>query len=328
MGSAGDKNDFDSPWKEALEKFLRPFLALCFPTIEEWIDWSRDVMFLDKELQSIQHDAEAGRQYVDKLIRVTTRDGLESWILVHIEVQAQVDAQLPQRLYRYFQALDQIHRRPVLSLAVLADGDPNFRPHTYIQRHRGCGVQFDFLSCKLLDLPEERLQRKGDPIARIIQAHRAALITSRDSPERRMRKLELLRYLKEEENEFARGELHQVLRLLDWLLQLSEPEEIKLRQELAELEPETSMPYVTSFERFARQEGRQEGLERGREEGREEGLRQAVREVLLIRFGEVPRPVEEGLIAAADADRLGRWHRLALTAPSLASVSETIIADR
>lgn len=65
-----DRNDFDSPWKEALERFLRPFLTLCFPAVEAQIDWSLDVIFLDEELQVFLPDTEAGRQLVDKLIRV------------------------------------------------------------------------------------------------------------------------------------------------------------------------------------------------------------------------------------------------------------------
>ena len=328
MSGGGEHHDFDSPWKEALEKFLRPFLALCFPTIEAGIDWSRDVVFLDKELQALHHDAEAGRQYVDKLIRVFALDGSESWILVHVEVQAQPDVQLPQRLFQYHQRLDQIHRRPVVSLAVLADGDPHFHPHAYTRSLWGCEVRFEFPTCKLLDLPEERLQRKGDPIARVIQAHRAALITSRDSPQRRMRRLELLRHLKQEEDVYARGELHQVLRLLDWLLQLSEAQEIELRQELAELNPKTLMPFVTSFERYARQEGRQEGLEEGLEQGLQtgeiRGLRQAIREVLAIRFGELPDALAERLDASTDREQLKYWHRLAVMAPTLAAVSDEV----
>ena len=313
MSGSEERNDFDSPWKEALEKFLRPFLALCFPAIEAGIDWSREVLFLDKELQALHHDAEAGRQYVDKLIRVFARDGSESWILVHVEVQAQADPGLPERMFQYHQRLDQSHRRPVVSLAVLADGDPNFHPQAFTRALWGCGVRFEFPTCKLLDLPEERLQRKGDPIARVIQAHRAALRTTSDSPNRRIRKLELLRHLKQEENEFERAALHQVLRLMDWLLPLSEIQEITLLHELAALEPEKTMPFVTSFERFARQEGRREG--------RQDGLRQALREVLLTRFGEVPDRLEEHLNACTDADQLRRWHRLALTAPTLLAVS-------
>jgi hypothetical protein len=211
----------------------------------------------------------------------------------------------------------------VVSLAVLADGDPEYRPHSYTRSDWGWRVLVEFPICKLLDLPEERLPRKGDPIARIVQAHRAALATSRDSPERRIRKFELLRHLKQEKDEFGEGELHQVLRLLDWLLQLSEPEEIQLRQDLAKLKPETFMPYVTSFERFARQEGRQEGLQTGELRG----LRQAIREVVLTRFGQIPEPVAEALDACTETSRLRIWLRLAASSPTLDDIREDRVGD-
>ncbi len=35
-----DKPDYDSPWKEALERFFPEFLALLFPAIYAQIDWS------------------------------------------------------------------------------------------------------------------------------------------------------------------------------------------------------------------------------------------------------------------------------------------------
>ena len=161
----GERHDFDSPWKEALEKFLRPFLALCFPAVEALIDWSREVVFLDKELQALEHDAEAGRQYVDKLIRTYQCDGTEAWILVHVEIQTQPDPQLAERMFLYQERLDLRYRRPVISLAVLADGDPQYRPQSYQRRLGGCWLEFGFPTCKLLDFSEEQLQRPGDPIA-------------------------------------------------------------------------------------------------------------------------------------------------------------------
>jgi len=65
-----ERSDFDSPWKDLLERYLQPFLALCFPKIEAAIDWSHGFDFLDKELQAAVRDAASGRQYVDKLVRV------------------------------------------------------------------------------------------------------------------------------------------------------------------------------------------------------------------------------------------------------------------
>jgi len=76
-------DDFDSPWKEALEQALPDFLALFFsPDAHAGIDWSRGYRFRDKELQQVVRDAELGRRYADKLAEVYTLDGAETWVLV------------------------------------------------------------------------------------------------------------------------------------------------------------------------------------------------------------------------------------------------------
>jgi hypothetical protein len=68
--------DYDSPWKEALDACFEPFLALLFPEVHVQIDWSRGYESLDKEFQQVVREAEVGRRYVDKLVKVWTKDGV------------------------------------------------------------------------------------------------------------------------------------------------------------------------------------------------------------------------------------------------------------
>ena len=82
-------SDFDSPWKEALDRYFPSFMALLFPNIDAAIDWSRSFELLDKELQQVVREAKSGRRHVDKLVKVWRRDGVETWVLIHIEVQSQ-----------------------------------------------------------------------------------------------------------------------------------------------------------------------------------------------------------------------------------------------
>src|SRR5690349_12785050 len=93
--------DYDSPWKEALDVYFQAFLAFFFPHIHPEIDWSRGYEFLDKELQKIAPRAARGRLYVDKLVKVWRRNGRETWVLIHIEVQTQRDRHFPQRMFGY-----------------------------------------------------------------------------------------------------------------------------------------------------------------------------------------------------------------------------------
>ena len=71
-------SDYDSPWKEALESYFPQFMAFFFPDIDAQIDWQRGWEFLDKELQQIVRDAEVGRRFVDKLVKVWRRKGGET----------------------------------------------------------------------------------------------------------------------------------------------------------------------------------------------------------------------------------------------------------
>jgi hypothetical protein len=80
--------DYDSPWKEALDFYFEKFLALLFPDVHAQIDWSRGYESLDKEFQQVVREAQVGRRYVDKLVKVWTKDGDERWILIHVEVQS------------------------------------------------------------------------------------------------------------------------------------------------------------------------------------------------------------------------------------------------
>src|SRR3546814_17547065 len=80
-------NDYDSPWKEALEHYFAPFLALLAPRLHPHIDWAYAPEFLDKELQAIARDASSGRRYADKLVRVHAINHQPPLILVHVEAK-------------------------------------------------------------------------------------------------------------------------------------------------------------------------------------------------------------------------------------------------
>lgn len=61
-------NDFDGPWKEVLDVYLEDILAFFFPDAHREIDWSRNPIPLDKELQQVAPDGASAAQAVDKLV--------------------------------------------------------------------------------------------------------------------------------------------------------------------------------------------------------------------------------------------------------------------
>ena len=89
----------DSPWKEALERYLPSLLALYFPAVHAAIDWTSGYEWLNTELRQVVRDAELGKRLADVLVKVWRHDGEESWLLIHIEVQGWPEQDFAQRLF-------------------------------------------------------------------------------------------------------------------------------------------------------------------------------------------------------------------------------------
>ena len=309
--------DYDGAWKETLERYLRPFLELCFPLAAAGIDWAVAIEFLDQELQQVVRDADLGKQRTDKLVKVRRRDGGEEWVLIHVEVQAQPDPDLALRMYRYHHRIADRYGRTVVSLVVLADADPQWRPGAYAEALWGCRLRFEYPTCKLLDLEREPggLDASDNPVAVVIAAHLAAQATAGDPAARHDFKWALTRRL--HERGYGWQDILELFRLLDWLLVLPEELEVAFRRKLTEYEEKKNMPHITSIERLSRQEGRQEGRVEGRVEGQMEALRTATLEFLEARFGDVPYELREELQTLTDETVLKRLPRLAAVATGL-----------
>jgi hypothetical protein len=253
--------DYDSPWKEALDAYFEAFLALLFPEVHRQIDWSRGYESLDKEFQQVVREAEVGHRYVDKLVRVWTKEGVECWVLIHVEVQTARDAEFPRRMYVYNYRVFDRYNRPVASLAVLADDEPNWRPADYSSNLFGCQAGIRFPAVKLLDFAarEAALEASSNPFAQVVLAHLKARQTHGDPASRHAWKVRLVRNLYE--RGFSAKDVRELFRVIDWLMELPPALARVFRQDLDKIQEERHMPYVTSIERLARGDGLRMGIE-------------------------------------------------------------------
>ncbi|WZI66445.1 MAG: hypothetical protein HEQ35_01155 [Gloeotrichia echinulata IR180] len=194
------QTEFDSPWKDILQLYFEEFMLFFFPEAHAEIDWSRPPEFLDKELQQVIRDAELGKRVVDKLVKIYRRSGEESWILVHVEVQAQEESNFPRRMYNCHYRIFDIYNRSVVSIAVLGDEATNWRPNRFSYDLFGCRLDFQFPIVKLLDYQQRQSQllASRNPFATVVMAHLAALATRNNRLERKQQKLALVRRLYEQ----------------------------------------------------------------------------------------------------------------------------------
>ncbi len=272
------QTEFDSPWKDILELYFADFIRFFLPAAYAEIDWERPPEFLDKELQKVVRDAELGRRLVDKLVKVWRKNGTETWVLIHIEVQNQEESEFSERMFVYNYRIYDKYRRPVVSLAILGDERKNWQPQEFGYQLWETKVQFNFKVVKLLDYLSQwsELETSRNPFAIVVIAHLKAQETKDDRQERKKWKLMLIRRLYEQN--YSRIDVINLFQFIDWVMSLPRELEQEFWQEVQQLEEERSMPYITSVQRIGREEGRQVGIQEGRQVGIQEGRQVGIQE--------------------------------------------------
>ncbi|MCX6359198.1 MAG: cytosolic protein [Armatimonadetes bacterium] len=263
------RRNFDSPWKTILEALFPEFLQLFVPEAYDDIDWNVRPRFLDKEFDQATRGARAGSRAVDQLAEVALRDGSQTWVLVHIEVQAQRDRAFARRMYRYhLRIFDRFDREPV-SLAVLADAEPGWRPTGFGYTRWRCSARLDYPVVKLTDWADrpEELFEGGNPFGIAVAAHLAAVQAGRQPETRFARRKALYRDMRR--MGVSQDQASALMTFMDWVLELPEELDDRFWSEVGEEEDEPNMKYMSRFEMKAMERGRREGLLEGLQLGLE-----------------------------------------------------------
>lgn len=277
----------DTPWKQILEGYFPQFMAFFFPEAAKAISWSKGFDFLDSELQQVTLEAETGKRIVDKLVKVYLRNGQENWLLLHIEIQNQKEAEFSERVYIYSTRLFDKFRQAVSSFAVLGDTDRHWRPQSFHQEALGSRHDFSFQIAKLVDYKErmEELAASDNPFAIVVQAHLAAQATKGKASQqrRRQRKYSLTTMLYE--RGWSKQEVIDLYRFIDWVLTLPLELEQAFRDDLETYERGKNMPYISAIERM--------GEARGKVEGKVEGKIELINLLLAHRVGAISAETAE-----------------------------------
>jgi hypothetical protein len=199
----------------------------------------------------------------------------------------------------------------VVSLAVLADASPGFRPTGYRRGRWGCELALRFPVAKLLDWAEEpawsRLEASENCFALVVMAQVRAR-ASRDPEQRRAWKFRLVRLMYDPG--YGREAILELFRVIDWMIRLPDDLEQAFRAEVYEMEEAKHMPYVTTVERAGIEKGLQQGLQQGQKQGEAAVLLR----LLARKFGPAAAETHRARIEAADAETLLAWSERILDA--------------
>lgn len=159
----------DTLWKGILENVFDDFLRFFFIDADSLFNIEKGFQFLDKELEQLfPTDKGTAPKFVDKLVKVYTKSGIEEWLLIHIEVQGYREKDFAKRMFQYFYRILDKYDRPVTALAIFTDDDKNFNPNVYEYDQLGTTNTFKFKTYKVIAQDEVVLSNSDNPFSIVI----------------------------------------------------------------------------------------------------------------------------------------------------------------
>jgi hypothetical protein len=181
------------------------------------------------------------------------------------------------------------YRRPIVSLAILTDGQAGWRPSSYTYDHWGCAIDFRYPVVKLLDWRgrEADLAQSVNPFAQIALAQLAALTSHSQTTSLAETYRTVVRQLYRAG--YSQTYALTLMMFMDWVLALPDDITTMAEQEIANEEGIAVERLKSRWEERAEERG----LARGLEQGLEQGQRHLVLRLLERRCGPLDGPTHD-----------------------------------
>ncbi|MCF2516537.1 Rpn family recombination-promoting nuclease/putative transposase [Dyadobacter sp. CY351] len=258
----------DILWKSILEDTFEDFLRFFFPEADDVFDFSKDFEYLDKELEQLfpPDNDHYSSKFVDKLVKVFTKEGQEEWILVHIEVQGYTDPHFADRMFTYYYRIWDRYRKRTTALAILTDDNKHYYPSCFEQSFLGTSLRFEFNILKVLDQCDRKLAESDNVFAHILTTVKIALKSKKLSDKDLFDlKIQLARKLLSEK--ISKPKIAKLMKFLKFYVVLNDPFlSASYSQEVYNLTHKTytTMGIDEAVIYISREEGKEEGIELGR----------------------------------------------------------------
>ncbi|MBD1924952.1 DUF4351 domain-containing protein [Trichocoleus sp. FACHB-90] len=271
--------DHDRLFKELLTEFFTEFLELFFPEMVAYLE-PNSISFEPNEIYT---DVTAGEKYeADLLVKARFRQQ-ESYFLIHLEHQAQPQADFGRRMFRYFARLYEKFAIPVYPIAIFSYNSPKLpQPNFHrVEFPDTVVLEFNYQVIQLNRLNWRDFLQHQNPVASALMAKMN--IAPEDRPKVKLECLRLLATLR-----LNPAQMKMISGFVDTYIQLNTAEEEIFQAEIASFEPveiEVVMEIVTSW--------MQKGIEQGLEQGRHEGELAVIMRLLNRRIGTVAPELQE-----------------------------------
>jgi len=312
----------DQLFKDLLKAFFYDFLTLFLPAVAAGID-PDSITFLDP--QTFTDLPQGYLRLADLVADIQASGGQFGMVLVHTEVQGELEAAFGYRMWEYNSLLRLRHRKPAISIALLPFLDAG-EVRLVAYNETLFGQEYHLLDYWQVGL--RGLSADDYLVATPILAPILASLMRPEGLGRVELKVAIAERLRASGLDDAR--LFLAVNFMETYLELDELEQIAYR---ARLQTEgtgtmeaTKLTWADKILLQGIERGREEGIGRGREEGELMAKRAVAMRLARSRFGDLPADLETWL-ARADSDSLDVALDQLLRAESAAALLTALPAE-
>ena len=242
-----------------MEEVFPDLLRFIYPDADDEYNMERGFEFLDKELAELnpQPDEEKDSRFADKLVKVYHRNGVEEWVLLHVEVQGDTQDRdaFAERMYTYFYRIrDRYPGRLVSALAIFTGENGNRMPGKYSYEYRGTRLTYEYPTVSILDYSDEELDKSNNPFAQVVVAAKMRLQEGK-VPEDELLNNKLLAARKLTEKGFGMEKIRAIFNFLRNYVLFEKPE---TNRKFDNLFKETDKTSVMNTVEYLKMEGKEE----------------------------------------------------------------------
>jgi len=225
-------------------------------------------------------------RFVDKLVKVYTRDGVEKWMLLHIEVQGKNEPDFPRRMFRYYYRLLDRYDQPVAAIATLTGRDGKKIPSCYEEHCLLTRENYEYKTLCITDYTDEELMKSNNTFALVLLVAKEAFLKVEGSDKEwdevlLEQKLLIFKLLKKRLKVGDRKYNAILLFLKNYVLFKNPETNLTFTKQIDhETQKNNTMDIFEQWAEIKQQEGLERGIKRGIETGTERATRKFVENLL------------------------------------------------
>ena len=149
--------DFDGNWKESIVEFFPDFVQFFLPQLYPDIDFSVPPEYLDKEFMEIVEFFGLEKRVADKLVKVRLKNGLQRYILIHIEIQSYFERLFAKRMFLMNAYTIGRFEEGIVALVIYTNSKTPRNFNKFEREDYGTRMSFWFNAYKVMAQKEEHL---------------------------------------------------------------------------------------------------------------------------------------------------------------------------